>query len=64
MFPRGDLSDRVIEVTAPVTPAGFLPLLVAWPGLDTRSGPLLTPALLALAAACVAVAIAGKFGAC
>ncbi|MBB5960194.1 hypothetical protein FHS29_006817 [Saccharothrix tamanrassetensis] len=54
----------MIEVTAPVTPAGFLPLLVAWPGLDTRSGPLLTPALLALAAACVAVAIAGKFGAC
>ncbi len=64
VFPRGEVSERVIAAISPVTRVVFLPLFFAYSGLNTQFGLLFTPSLLALAAACVAVAIAGKFGAC
>jgi Kef-type K+ transport system membrane component KefB len=42
----------------------FLPLFFTFSGLRTEFGLLGQPAVLSFALACVAVAIAGKFGAC
>jgi Kef-type K+ transport system membrane component KefB len=64
VFPRGEVSERVIAAISPITRVVFLPLFFAYSGLNTQFGLLVSPALLLLAAACVAVAIAGKFGAC
>lgn len=64
VFPRGEASDRVVAAISPVTKVVFLPLFFAYSGLNTEFGLLVSPTLLLVAVACVAVAVAGKFGAC
>lgn len=64
VMPRHERTDQVIAVTSPVASAVFLPLFFTFSGLRTEFGLLGDPRVLLFAAACVAVAIAGKFGAC
>ncbi|RSM71883.1 cation:proton antiporter [Kibdelosporangium aridum] len=64
IFPRGEVANRVVAAISPVTKLVFLPLFFAYSGLNTSFGLLFTVPLVLLTVACVAVAIAGKFGAC
>ncbi|MBM2619549.1 cation:proton antiporter [Actinoplanes sp. LDG1-06] len=64
VMPRRPETDRVIETLTPVATAVFLPLFFTFSGLRTEFGLLGDPAVLLFAVACVAAAIAGKFGAC
>jgi hypothetical protein len=63
-MPRGEAADKVVETLTPVAAAVFLPLFFTYSGLRTEFGLLGDPAVLLFAVACVALAIAGKFGAC
>ena len=64
VMPRGEAADKVVETLTPVAAALFLPLFFTFSGLRTEFGLLGDPAVLAFAVVCVALAIAGKFGAC
>ncbi|MEV0134180.1 cation:proton antiporter [Dactylosporangium sp. NPDC050688] len=57
-------TDKVVDTLTPVAAIVFLPLFFTFSGLRTEFGLLGDPAVLLFAVACVAVAIAGKFGAC
>ena len=64
VLPRGPAADKVVETLTPVAAALFLPLFFTFSGLRTEFGLLGDPAVLIFAVVCVALAIAGKFGAC
>ncbi|MEV4281445.1 cation:proton antiporter [Actinoplanes xinjiangensis] len=64
VMPQHERTDRVISVTNPVASAVFLPLFFTFSGLRTEFGLLGEPRVLLFAAACVTLAIVGKFGAC
>jgi len=64
VLPRGEAADRVVDTLTPVATALFLPLFFTFSGLRTEFGLLGDPAVLIFAVVCVALAIAGKFGAC
>ncbi|GAA2850576.1 cation:proton antiporter [Actinoplanes cyaneus] len=64
VMPRSERTDQVVETVAPVASAVFLPLFFTFSGLRTEFGLLSDPRVLVFAAACVALAIVGKFGAC
>ncbi|MBF9133204.1 cation:proton antiporter [Plantactinospora sp. S1510] len=64
VMPRSERTDRVVDRLAPIASMLFLPLFFTFSGLRTEFGLFGDPAVLLFAVACVAVAIAGKFGAC
>jgi len=64
VMPRGEAADQVVDTLTPVASALFLPLFFTFSGLRTEFGLLGDPAVLTFAVVCVALAIAGKFGAC
>jgi Kef-type K+ transport system membrane component KefB len=64
VFPRTEIANRVVAAISPVTKVVFLPLFFVYSGLNTEFALLFTVPLMLLALAFVAVAIAGKFGAC
>jgi K+:H+ antiporter len=64
VMPRAERTERVVDTLTPVASTVFLPLFFTYSGLRTEFGLLGDPAVLLFAVACVAVAIAGKFGAC
>jgi Kef-type K+ transport system membrane component KefB len=64
IMPRSERTDRVTGTLTPVASTVFLPLFFTYSGLRTEFGLLGDPKVLAFAVACVALAIAGKFGAC
>ncbi|MEV4351235.1 cation:proton antiporter [Actinoplanes sp. NPDC049596] len=64
VMPRAEQTDRVVDTLTPVASAVFLPLFFTFSGLRTEFGLLSDPKVLLFALACIAVAIAGKFGAC
>lgn len=64
VMPHGDAAGKVVDTLTPVASALFLPLFFTFSGLRTEFGLLGDPAVLLFAVACVALAIAGKFGAC
>ncbi|MFC4031822.1 cation:proton antiporter [Streptomyces polygonati] len=63
-FPRSPGIERAIGATAPLSNALLVPLFFTYSGLNTDTGLLGDPALLAFAAGCIVCAIAGKFVAC
>jgi Kef-type K+ transport system membrane component KefB len=64
VMPRTERTDKVVETLTPVAATVFLPLFFTYSGLRTEFGLLGDPRVLLFAVACVALAIAGKFGAC
>jgi Kef-type K+ transport system membrane component KefB len=64
IMPRAERTDRVVDTLTPVASTVFLPLFFTYSGLRTEFGLLSDPKVLIFALACVALAIAGKFGAC
>ncbi|MEV0263490.1 cation:proton antiporter [Streptomyces sp. NPDC050617] len=64
VFPRSEAVDRTVEAVAPISRIVFLPLFFTYSGLNTDFALLAQPSLLLFAAACVAVSVLGKFGAC
>jgi Kef-type K+ transport system membrane component KefB len=64
VMPRHERTDRIMERVGPVSSAVFLPLFFTFSGLRTEFGLFGDPRVLLFGAACVALAIAGKFGAC
>ncbi|WP_329128741.1 cation:proton antiporter [Streptomyces sp. NBC_01476] len=63
-FPRSPAIERAVQATAPLSNALLVPLFFTYSGLNTDTGLLGDPALLAFAAGCILCAIAGKFAAC
>ncbi|HWU08185.1 MAG TPA: cation:proton antiporter [Streptomyces sp.] len=63
VFPRSVQLDRTVETLKPVGTV-FLPLFFTYSGLNTDFTLLGSGSVLLFTAACVAVAVAGKFGAC
>ncbi|MDG4808044.1 cation:proton antiporter [Micromonospora sp. WMMD1120] len=64
VMPHSARTDKVVDTLTPIAATVFLPLFFTFSGLRTEFGLLGNPAVLLFAVACVAVAIAGKFGAC
>ncbi|MFE7120525.1 cation:proton antiporter [Streptomyces sp. NPDC057654] len=64
VFPRSEAVDRTVAAIAPISRIVFLPLFFTYSGLNTDFALLAQPSLLLFAAACVAVSILGKLGAC
>ena len=64
IMPRSARTDGVVDTLTPVAATVFLPLFFTYSGLRTEFGLLGDPKVLLFAVACVALAIAGKFGAC
>jgi Kef-type K+ transport system membrane component KefB len=64
VMPHTHRTDQVIDTLTPIAAIVFLPLFFTYSGLRTEFGLLGNPAVLVFAVACVALAIAGKFGAC
>ncbi|MFI1994098.1 cation:proton antiporter [Actinoplanes sp. NPDC020271] len=64
VMPRHERTDRIMERVGPVASAVFLPLFFTFSGLRTEFGLFGDPRVLSFGGACVALAIAGKFGAC
>jgi Kef-type K+ transport system membrane component KefB len=64
IMPRTARTDTVVDTLTPVAATVFLPLFFTYSGLRTEFGLLGDPRVLLFAVACVALAIAGKFGAC
>ncbi|MGV9211448.1 cation:proton antiporter [Micromonospora sp. RB23] len=64
VMPRSEQTDKVVDTLSPIAATVFLPLFFTYSGLRTEFALLGDPAVLGFAAACVAVAIAGKYGAC
>ncbi|MEV0276888.1 cation:proton antiporter [Streptomyces sp. NPDC050610] len=64
VFPRSAPVDRTVAAVAPISRIVFLPLFFTYSGLNTDFALLADPSLLLFAAACVAVSVLGKLGAC
>jgi Kef-type K+ transport system membrane component KefB len=64
IMPRSPRVDGVVDALAPLAGTVFLPLFFTYSGLRTHFALLGNPAVLVFALACVALAVAGKFGAC
>ncbi|GAA2546442.1 cation:proton antiporter [Winogradskya consettensis] len=64
VMPTSERTDKVVDTLTPIAATVFLPLFFTYSGLRTEFGLLGNPSVLLFAAACVALAIAGKFGAC
>ncbi|WP_433537164.1 cation:proton antiporter [Micromonospora sp. CA-249363] len=64
VMPRSEQTDKVVDTLSPIAATVFLPLFFTYSGLRTEFALLGDPAVLGFAAACVTVAIAGKYGAC
>ncbi|AGL20621.1 cation:proton antiporter [Actinoplanes sp. N902-109] len=64
VMPPNERADRVVDTLTPIASTVFLPLFFTFSGLRTEFGLLGDPAVLLFAAACITVAIVGKFGAC
>ena len=64
VMPRTARADHLVETIAPMGRVVFLPLFFTYSGLKTFFGLFGDPAVLAFAAAAVAAAVLGKFGAC
>ncbi|MEV6342806.1 cation:proton antiporter [Actinoplanes sp. NPDC051851] len=64
VMPQTERTDRVIDTLTPIASAVFLPLFFTFSGLRTEFALLGDVRVLLFAAACVTLAIAGKFGAC
>jgi Kef-type K+ transport system membrane component KefB len=64
VMPRNERTDGVVGLLTPVCQIVFLPLFFTYSGLRTEFGLLGEPTVLLFALGCIAVAIAGKFGAC
>ncbi|WP_444950037.1 cation:proton antiporter [Micromonospora ureilytica] len=64
VMPRSGKTDKVVDTLTPIAATVFLPLFFTYSGLRTEFALLGNLAVLGFAAACVAVAIVGKFGAC
>ncbi|MFI5927135.1 cation:proton antiporter [Micromonospora sp. NPDC051543] len=64
VMPRSEQTDKVVDTLSPIAATVFLPLFFTYSGLRTEFALLGNPAVLGFAAACVAVAIVGKYGAC
>ncbi|MFW6695673.1 cation:proton antiporter [Streptomyces sp. MAR4 CNX-425] len=63
VFPRSERLDHTVEKLTPVG-AAFLPLFFTYSGLNTDFTLLGDGPVLLFTVGCVAVAVAGKFGAC
>lgn len=63
VFPKSPTVDQAVHTLRPIG-AVLLPLFFTYSGLNTNFGLLFRPDLLLFTLACVAAAIAGKFGAC
>ncbi|MEU4238367.1 cation:proton antiporter [Actinoplanes sp. NPDC026619] len=64
VMPHNEAADRIIDILTPVASALFLPLFFTFSGLRTEFALLGDPAVLLFAVVCIALAVAGKFGAC
>ncbi|WP_422738452.1 cation:proton antiporter [Micromonospora sp. WMMD729] len=64
VMPRSEQTDKVVDTLSPIAATVFLPLFFTYSGLRTEFALLGDPAVLGFAAACVTVAIVGKYGAC
>jgi Kef-type K+ transport system membrane component KefB len=64
LMPRSERTDKVADTLTPLASTVFLPLFFTYSGLRTEFGLLGDPRVLLFALVCVALAIAGKFGAC
>ncbi|MFG1884890.1 cation:proton antiporter [Micromonospora sp. NPDC049102] len=64
VMPRSAQTDKVVDTLTPIAATVFLPLFFTYSGLRTEFALLGNLAVLGFAAACVTVAIVGKFGAC
>lgn len=64
VMPQDERADKVVDTLTPIASTVFLPLFFTFSGLRTEFALLGDPSVLLFAAACVTVAIAGKFGAC
>ncbi|HWS39204.1 MAG TPA: cation:proton antiporter [Actinoplanes sp.] len=64
LMPRSDRTDRIVDAVSPVAATLLLPLFFTYTGLRTDIGVISDPAVLLFTVACIAVAVAGKFGAC
>ncbi len=64
VMPHSAHTDKVVDTLTPIAATVFLPLFFTYSGLRTEFALLGNLAVLGFAAACVAVAIVGKFGAC
>jgi Kef-type K+ transport system membrane component KefB len=64
VMPHAPAADKIVGTLTPVASALFLPLFFTFSGLRTEFALLGDPAVLLFALACIALAIAGKFGAC
>lgn len=63
-MPRSEAVDRTTGAIGPLCRIVFLPLFFTYSGLNTDFTLFTDPSLLFFAAACVGVAVVGKFGAC
>ncbi|GAA0470128.1 cation:proton antiporter [Paractinoplanes deccanensis] len=64
VMPRNEHTEKTVDTLTPVATTVLVPLFFTFSGLRTEFALLGDPAVLLFAVACVAVAIAGKFGAC
>ncbi|WP_435204710.1 cation:proton antiporter [Micromonospora sp. bgisy143] len=64
VMPHSEQTDKVVDTLSPIAATVFLPLFFTYSGLRTEFALLGDPAVLGFAAACVTVAIVGKYGAC
>ncbi|MDI6100456.1 cation:proton antiporter [Actinoplanes sp. NEAU-A12] len=64
LTPPSERADRVMNAVSPVAGTVLLPLFFTYTGLRTDIGMITDPAALLFTVACVALAVAGKFGAC
>ncbi|GAB7038991.1 MULTISPECIES: cation:proton antiporter [Catenuloplanes] len=64
VMPRTERTESVVNTLNPICQIVFLPLFFTFSGLRTEFALLSDPVVLLFALACVAVAVAGKFGGC
>ncbi|WP_033338524.1 cation:proton antiporter [Catenuloplanes japonicus] len=64
IMPRTARTESVVGTLNPICQIVFLPLFFTYSGLRTEFALLSDPAVLLFALACVALAVAGKFGGC
>ncbi|GAB7045316.1 cation:proton antiporter [Catenuloplanes indicus] len=64
VMPRTARTESVVGTLTPICQIVFLPLFFTYSGLRTEFALLSDPAVLLFALACVALAVAGKFGGC
>jgi Kef-type K+ transport system membrane component KefB len=63
-LPRSAPLEKAVAAVGPVSRVVLVPLFFTYSGLNTDFGLLTGGAMLLFSAACVVVAVAGKFGAC